>query len=228
MPKRTLKGQTVLVTAGPTREYLDPIRYLTNPSTGKMGYSLAEAAVKKGAKVILISGPTILKPPRKCVLVEVVSAREMNDAVLEHYEKSDIVIKCAAVADYHPQRLSPVKMKKEKKVLNLRLVPNPDILATLGKRKKHQFLVGFAAETHNSVSFARGKLNRKNCDLMILNQVARHGVGFGSDYNEVSIVPPKGRVYHVERMSKVELSSKIIDYIIEYRRLIKNRSGRKC
>jgi len=220
---QTLKGQTVLITAGPTREYIDPVRFFTNPSTGKMGYALAEAALKKGARVILISGPTLLKPPKQCFFVEVVSAREMYEVVLEHFDEADMVIKTAAVADYRPQKTSLKKIKKQNKVLHLKLSPNPDILATLGKRKKGQFLIGFAAETDRTVFYARKKLKKKNCDLMIVNRVGRHGIGFGSDFNQVAIIPPSGKVCHLGRMSKKRLALKIMNYVLSSRAYRKTR-----
>jgi len=205
----------VVVTAGPTREFFDPVRFLSNPSTGKMGYALAEAALKKGARVILISGPTNLDPPKKAVVIHVTSAQEMYQRVMQTTPKANIVIMTAAVSDYRPEKKLSHKMKKTGKAMKLALVPNPDILATLGrKKKKGQILVGFAAETQNLVKNALSKLHKKNLDFIVANQVGQQTSGFATDQNKAVILWSEGQK-EFPRMTKKELASKILEIIIK-------------
>lgn len=207
---------TFLITAGPTQEPLDPVRYLSNYSSGKMGYALATAAKKKGHQVILISGPTSLPIPKGVKLIRVKTAREMYRAVFKLFSKADVIIKTAAVADYRPLHVASQKIKKTGKSISIKLVPNPDILKQLGqKKKKHQLLVGFAAETKNSLQNARKKLIQKNCDWIVLNDVGKPGIGFGSDQNEVTLLPCKGKPIRLARASKKKIASEILNIILQ-------------
>src|SRR5581483_7088017 len=186
--KRDLDGETVLITAGPTQEPLDPVRYLSNRSSGKMGYALAAAAAERGARVILVSGPVTLSPPPNVEVIPVRTAVEMRKAVMDRLEESTIIVKAAAVADY--QRVNPPKQKVKKTAarLSVELDPTPDILAEAGRKKGGRLLVGFAAETENLIEEARRKLESKNCDMVVANLVSEQGVGFESDENEVTLV----------------------------------------
>lgn len=186
---RKLTGKTVLITAGPTYEAIDPVRFIGNHSSGKMGFSLAEEAAKRGARVILISGPTALKPEHSNIEVHrVTSAKEMANLVFNYYETCDLAIASAAVADYAPEVTADEKIKKKEDHLTLNLVKNPDILKAMGERKKNQILVGFALETQNEVENAKEKLNKKNLDLIVLNSLREAGAGFGHDTNKVKII----------------------------------------
>lgn len=206
--------KTILISAGPTIELLDPVRYLSNRSSGKMGYSLAEVALDMGYKVILISGPSALKPPKGCEFVPVETAREMQAAMLKYFPKADITFKAAAVADYRPWRVPTRKMKKKLPVLSLFLVKNPDILKLLGKKKKPgQTLVGFAAETHNGLKHARQKMEDKNLDWIVLNDVSRSDIGFESDKNEVVLLSKFGDEHRFKKQSKVSIAKKIFKKI---------------
>ncbi len=209
-----LSGLNVLVTAGPTREPLDPVRYLTNRSSGKMGYSLAKAAFERGAKVTLISGPVSLTNPSGIEVENVETAEQMYNAVLAHFDSADIVIKSAAVADYRPKQVAAKKIKKHEQALVLELEKNPDILAELGRRKKNQTLVGFAAETDNAEEYARQKLQQKNLDLLVLNNVRMPGAGFDVDTNIVTVMHKNGRVIELPLMSKLEAAGYILDEIL--------------
>lgn len=212
-----------LITAGPTQEPIDPVRYLSNYSSGKMGYALARAARIKGHRVILISGPTALSKPKGVKSIDVITAREMYSAVMKNYRKADIIIKVAAVADYRPQNVSKSKIKKTKKNLNLKLVCNPDILKELGKKKrKNQVLVGFAAETSGGFKNAFKKLKEKNCDWIVLNQVGKKGTGFGSDFNKVILLARNGMGLGLKKGRKTDLASKIINIIIGLYPLLKS------
>lgn len=203
-----------LITAGPTQEPIDPVRYISNYSSGKMGYALARAARKKGHRVFLISGPTALSKPKGVKTIDVVTAGEMYLAVMRNYRKADVIIKVAAVADYRPQNAAKEKIKKTKKNLNLKLVRTPDILKELGKKKrKDQVLVGFAAETGGGFKNAFKKLKEKNCDWIIFNQVGRKGAGFGSDFNKVTLLARNGIRFGLKKGRKTTLASKIIDII---------------
>lgn len=214
---KDLAGETVLITAGPTEEPIDPVRFISNRSSGKMGYALAQAALARGARVILISGPVNLPPPRGVELVRVRTAEEMYRAVMEHLDEASIVIKAAAVADYRVAEPARQKIKKTALRLNLQLEPTPDILAEVGKRKGDRLLIGFAAETENLIAEARRKLDTKNCDMVVANFVGRDDVGFASDENEVTLVTRTGDVVPLGRASKLELAHKILDQVMRLR-----------
>ncbi len=215
--RRDLEGETVLVTAGPTREPLDPVRYLSNRSSGKMGYAAAEAAAERGASVVLISGPVHLPAPSGVKLVRVETAAEMRAAVLEHLEPATIIVKAAAVADYHLSRVPAKKMKKTAARISLELDPTPDILAELGQKKGDRLLIGFAAETENLREEARRKLISKNCDMIVGNLVGEEGAGFESDSNEVVLVLATGECIEVPRASKRQIADRIYDEALKLR-----------
>jgi len=215
--QRDLEGETVLVTAGPTQEPLDPVRYLSNRSSGKMGYALAEAAAARGARVILISGPVALAAPALVELVPVRTAVEMRKAVMDRLEQATIVIKAAAVADYHRANPPRQKVKKTAARLSLELDPTPDILAEAGRKKGDRLLVGFAAETENLIEEARRKLESKNCDMVVANLVSQEGIGFESDENEVTLVLRTGETIPLERASKSAEAHRIFDQAIKLR-----------
>jgi phosphopantothenoylcysteine decarboxylase/phosphopantothenate--cysteine ligase len=210
---RSLKGKTVIVTAGPTQEFLDPVRFLTNSSSGKMGYELAEEALRRGAEVILISGPTHIFPPRKAAVKKVQTAREMEKEILKHFASSDIVIMAAAVSDFRFAESTPHKIKKETLREKIEIVPTQDILQKLGRKKEGRILVGFSAETENVVENAQKKMRKKNLDLIVANNVLDEGIGFGSDFNRVSLISPGGKIVHSERKSKLEISQMILDKV---------------
>ncbi|WP_010282576.1 bifunctional phosphopantothenoylcysteine decarboxylase/phosphopantothenate--cysteine ligase CoaBC [Bacillus timonensis] len=210
---RLLHNKTVLITAGPTREKLDPVRFFTNRSTGKMGYALAEAASKAGAEVTLISGPTNLPVPPNVKLIPVESAEEMFRQVMTFYKQSDIVIKSAAVADYRPKQVYEGKMKKKSGELVLELERTTDILKTLGEQKEHQFLIGFAAETDNIDEYAKQKLASKNLDMIVANNVTTQGAGFGTDTNLVTIYKKDGTHKNLPMMTKFEVSKAILQEV---------------
>ncbi len=213
----TWKGKRVLITAGPTQEALDPVRYLTNHSTGKMGYAIAEAALKKGAKVTLVSGPTQLHLQHENLdLIAVKSAQAMYEACAKHFEQADITILSAAVADYTPEIISDKKIKKEEGAtgLVLQLKRTVDIAHTLGQQKKaHQILVGFALETDNELQNAQAKLIKKNFDLIVLNSLREDGAGFGHDTNKVFILDQYGEIVELPLLSKQEVAEKICQKI---------------
>jgi phosphopantothenoylcysteine decarboxylase/phosphopantothenate--cysteine ligase len=212
-PKRDLSGETVLITAGPTQEALDPVRFITNRSSGKMGYAIAQAASRRGARVILVSGPVILKPPPGCELIPVQTAQEMRKAVLAHLEESSIIIKTAAVADYYVADIPKQKLKKTATRLSLELDPTPDILAEVGQKKGDRLLIGFAAETDNLLEEARRKMAQKNCDMLVANLVNRKGIGFESDQNEVDIIMQTGQVVHAGPTEKSEIAERVLDQV---------------
>jgi len=212
-----LQGLTVLVTAGPTVEPLDPVRYLTNRSTGKMGYAVAGAAARRGAAVILVSGPTALKPPAGVELIKVETALEMYNAVLDRFPGVDVVVKSAAVADYRPRERAGQKIKKSGETMTIELEKNPDILAELGRRKITQILVGFAAETEELEQNARQKVVGKNLDLLVANDVTLSGAGFGADTNIVKLVYPDGSIVPLSRMEKKTLAHRILDEVLTLR-----------
>lgn len=214
-PSGDLAGEVVLVTAGPTREPLDPVRYISNRSSGKMGYAVAEAAARRGARVILVSGPTALDPPREAQVVQVETAQEMYDAVLAHLEAVTVVIKAAAVADYRPKQVAREKIKKDERVPEVTLESTPDILAEVGKRKGRRILVGFAAETHDLVANARKKLQRKNLDLMVANDVSQPGAGFDADTNVVKILDAKGAMEELPLLPKPAVADRILDRVVQ-------------
>ncbi len=208
---KSLQGKKILVTAGGTEEPLDPVRFLGNRSTGRMGYAIAEAAARRGAEVVLVSGPTSLAEPAGVRTVKVRSAREMEQAVLAEYDSVDAVIKSAAVADYRPKEIANQKIKKSDGELTLTLVRNPDILYELGQRKRHQVLVGFAAETNDLETYARKKLEKKNLDFIVANDVSSKDAGFGTDTNRVQIFYRDGREESQPLMSKAKLAGLILD-----------------
>lgn len=214
--RRDLEGETVLITAGPTQEPIDPVRYISNRSSGKMGYALAEAAVARGAKVVLVSGPVSLNPPVGALLVPVRTAAEMRDAVFQHLAEATIIIKAAAVADFQVVRVAEQKIKKTAARVSLELDPTPDILLELGRRKEDRLLIGFAAETQNLKSEARRKLEAKGADMIVGNLVGE-GAGFESDENEVVLVMRTGEVREVPRASKRKVADAIFDEALTLR-----------
>lgn len=210
---QSLLGKKVLVTAGGTREPIDPVRYIGNHSSGKMGYALAKAAAKRGADVILITAPTSLPDPVGITIKKINTAKEMLEAVLLEYGNVDIVIKAAAVADYRIEQTYDQKIKKKGDTLTLNLTKNPDILYELGQRKTHQILVGFAAETTNLIDNASEKLQAKNLDMIVANDVTLPGAGFNADTNIVKLLYRNGNVEELPQESKERLSEKILDKI---------------
>ncbi|MFV1950980.1 MAG: bifunctional phosphopantothenoylcysteine decarboxylase/phosphopantothenate--cysteine ligase CoaBC [Nitrospinota bacterium] len=212
--KNDLSDRTILITAGPTQEPLDPARYLSNPSSGKMGYALADTARRRGAEVILISGPGSLPIPNGVTFIPVKRAREMEKAVLSHIDRSDTVIMSAAVSDFEPKRFSKKKIKKTNKDIVLELKRTPDILAKIGLRKEDKIIVGFAAETDDIIVKAEKKLKNKRLDLIVVNDISNPDIGFRSDFNQVSIIDNEGKVDHLPLMSKKRLADIIIDRII--------------
>ncbi|MGE4544910.1 MAG: bifunctional phosphopantothenoylcysteine decarboxylase/phosphopantothenate--cysteine ligase CoaBC [Pedobacter sp.] len=209
-----MAGETILVTAGPTREELDPVRYLSNYSSGKMGYAIARAARQRGAEVILVSGPTALSPPAGVRLHKVVSAEQMRLAVLEHLPACTVVIKSAAVADYRPAERAVQKIKKGgEDCLQLSLVKNPDILAEIGKAKKGQLVIGFAAETHDLEAHALRKLQSKDLDLIVANDVTCPQAGFDVDTNLVRLFYRNGKTEQWPLMSKAEVADRLLDCV---------------
>jgi phosphopantothenoylcysteine decarboxylase / phosphopantothenate---cysteine ligase len=201
------------VTAGPTREPIDPVRYIGNRSSGRMGYAVAEAALRRGAKVILVSGPVALKPPAAAEFVPVQTAREMRDAVMSHLERATIVIKAAAVADFTVRRPAEQKIKR-KGATTLDLEPTPDILAEIGAAKGPRIVVGFAAETENPLENARKKLESKLLDAIVLNDVSQPGIGFDSERNAVTILTRSG-TENVPEMSKWEVAHRVLDAVVK-------------
>jgi phosphopantothenoylcysteine decarboxylase/phosphopantothenate--cysteine ligase len=208
--RRDLQGETVLVTAGPTQEALDPVRFISNRSSGKMGYALAEAAAERGAHVILISGPVHLSSPHGVKVIQVKTAGEMRAAVFGHLKGATMVIKAAAVADFHLSTVPQQKIKKTAARLSLELDPTPDILAELGRDKKDWLLIGFAAETENLEREARRKLETKNCDMIVANLVGGDESGFESDHNEVALALRTGEYLKLPRATKRELADEIL------------------
>jgi phosphopantothenoylcysteine decarboxylase/phosphopantothenate--cysteine ligase len=210
-----LAGETVLITAGPTREKIDPVRYLTNRSSGRMGYALAEAALRRGARVLLVSGPTSISPPAAAEVTRIESAEEMRDATLGLLSQATIVIKTAAVSDYRPKSASGQKIKR-KGPMTLDLEATPDILRELASKKTTQLLIGFAAETENVLENARQKLVGKNLDAIVVNDVSREGVGFDSDRNAVTIIS-RDEVVEVAETTKSEVAQRVLDQIVRLR-----------
>jgi len=210
-----LSGETVLITAGPTREKIDPVRYLTNRSSGRMGYALAEAAVRRGARVLLVSGPTALTPPGAAELTRVESAEEMRNAVLELLPHATIVIKTAAVSDYRPKVAAGQKIKRKGSMM-LELEATPDILKEISLRKQSQIVVGFAAETENVLENARQKLAAKHLDAIVVNDVSREGVGFDSDRNAATILT-HDEVVEVPETTKWEVAQRVLDQVVRLR-----------
>ena len=210
-----LAGETVLITAGPTREKIDPVRYLTNRSSGRMGYALAEAALRRGARVLLVSGPAALTPPDAAEITRVESAEQMREAVLKLLPQATIVIKTAAVSDYRPKHTASQKIKG-KGALTLELEPTTDILAEIARKKDSQIIIGFAAETENALENARQKLSSKSLDAIVANDVSREGVGFDSDRNAVTIITHDD-VIEVPESTKWEVAQRVLDEIVRLR-----------
>ncbi|OMH39327.1 bifunctional phosphopantothenoylcysteine decarboxylase/phosphopantothenate--cysteine ligase CoaBC [Motiliproteus sp. MSK22-1] len=209
-----LSGRHLVITAGPTREAIDPVRYISNHSSGKMGYALAEAAIEAGASVSLISGPVSLSPPERCKLISVTSAQEMLSASLAALDSCNIFIAAAAVADYRPADFAEQKIKKNSEEMGITLVRNPDIVATVSSHDQRPFTVGFAAETEQVVIYARGKLKRKNLDMIVANDVAQEGIGFNSDDNAVTVVTANSELT-IPQTSKSQLARRLIALIAE-------------
>jgi phosphopantothenoylcysteine decarboxylase/phosphopantothenate--cysteine ligase len=223
--RRDLEGETVVITAGPTQEPLDPVRFISNRSSGKMGYALAEAAAVRGANVVLVSGPVHLPPPKGVTVIPVRTAQEMRDRVFANLPSATIVIKAAAVADYHLSRVPQQKVKKTAARFSLELDPTPDILAELGRRKGDRLLVGFAAETENLAQEARRKLELKNCDMIVGNLVGEE-LGFESDQNEVTLALRTGETIALPKASKREVADRIFDEILKLRLALHALDGR--
>jgi phosphopantothenoylcysteine decarboxylase/phosphopantothenate--cysteine ligase len=211
-----LAGETVLITAGPTREKIDPVRYLTNRSSGRMGYALAEAALRRGARVLLVSGPTALTPPGAAEFTRVESAEQMRQAVLKLLPEASIVIKTAAVSDYRPKAAAAQKIKRTGP-MSIELEPTTDILAEISRHKQSQIIVGFAAETQNALENARKKLGSKSLDAIVVNDVSREGVGFDSDRNAVTIITSDEAI-EVHETSKWEVAQRVLDQVVRLRK----------
>ncbi|MGB9696507.1 MAG: bifunctional phosphopantothenoylcysteine decarboxylase/phosphopantothenate--cysteine ligase CoaBC [Ignavibacteria bacterium] len=220
--KKALKGKKVLITAGPTREPIDPVRYISNYSSGKMGYSLAQAAAERGAEVTLISGPTNLEPPLKVNLIKVTTAEEMFQAVRLNFSDKDLIVMSAAVADFKVKNISEKKIKKSSQKTNyiLELDKTPDILGFLGEHKKKFALVGFALETDNELENAKEKLKRKNLDFIVLNSLRDKEAGFEKDTNVITILSRSGEVEKYNVMSKYKVANVILDYYVK--KILKN------
>jgi phosphopantothenoylcysteine decarboxylase/phosphopantothenate--cysteine ligase len=217
-PVRDLAGERLLVTSGPTREPIDPVRYLSNRSSGKMGHALATAALRRGAEVVLVSGPTALTPPSGALCVPVQTAEEMREAALQHVRWASIVVKAAAVADYRVKEPRAVKIKSSKtEGLTLELLPNPDILRELAARRSGAFIVGFAAETNDVRAQAAEKLRAKGIDLLVVNDVSQRGIGFESDDNQVLLLDRWGGAVDLPRMSKLAVAGAILDRVLALR-----------
>jgi phosphopantothenoylcysteine decarboxylase/phosphopantothenate--cysteine ligase len=215
--REDLKGEVVLVTAGPTREPLDPVRYLSNRSSGKMGYAIAEAARRRGARTLLVSGPTALKPPDGVEFASVITAAEMRQAVLDRWPQTTIAIKAAAVADYRPRERSSQKIRKSGKTMTLELESTEDILAEVGGQKGSRILVGFAAETEEMVARARDKLRSKHLDLIVANDVSDAEIGFDSEYNTVTILGSNGLDRRLAKLRKAEVAQEILNEVVRLR-----------
>jgi len=212
--REDLKGETVLVTAGPTEEPLDPVRYISNRSSGKMGYALAEAARRRGARVVLISGPTHIDPPTAHTIERVRTAAEMEESVLRHAAEASVVVMAAAVADFRPAAVHRGKIKKQQGVPVVNLEPTTDILAELSRRRKTgQIIVGFAAETEKLLENATDKLRAKHLDLMVANDVSQNGAGFDADTNIVTLLFPDGRKVALEKVSKLDVANRVLDEV---------------
>ena len=220
-----LAGETVLITAGPTREKIDPVRYLTNRSSGRMGYALAEAALRRGARVLLVSGPTAITAPEGAEITHVESAEEMRQAVLKLLPQATVVIKTAAVSDYRPKASAAHKIKRGGP-MTIELEPTTDILAEVTRLKQSQIIVGFAAETQNVLENARKKLTSKSLDAIVVNDVSREGVGFDSDRNAVTIIT-KDEVVEVPETTKWDVAQRVLDQVVRLRKLHPAISGRR-
>jgi phosphopantothenoylcysteine decarboxylase / phosphopantothenate---cysteine ligase len=224
--RRDLEGQTVLLTAGPTQEAIDPVRYLTNRSSGRMGYAVAEAAAQRGAKVILISGPASLDTPSNVNRVDVRTAAEMLTAVEQNFAEATIAIFAAAVADYRPADPASSKIKRSpERGITLQLVPNTDILAAMAHKKDHRLVVGFAAETDRVAENARKKLKDKNVDLIVANDVTAEGAGFDVDTNIVTLFSRDGRDLPLPKLTKREVAHRILDEVVRLSASVKHQSA---
>ncbi|GBC93734.1 Coenzyme A biosynthesis bifunctional protein CoaBC [bacterium HR15] len=225
--KRTqeLAGIHVLVTAGPTYEPIDPVRFIGNRSSGKMGYAVAQAAAERGAEVTLISGPTALDPPAGVKCIRVQTAEQMLQAVQEHFEACDVFISVAAVADYRPERVYPLKRKRSQRAWTLRLVPNPDILGTVAPRKGHRLVVGFAAETGKAIEYAREKLQRKGLDLIAVNDVLEPQSGFEVDTTRLTLLYADGSVEPLPLLPKRIAAHRLMDAVVERLHILAGKSG---
>ena len=219
---KDLKGKKILVSAGPTQEPLDPVRFISNPSTGKMGFALASSAMRRGGQVTIVSGPTNLSPPscfRKKAggmnFIPVRTALQMRQAILQNLRGVDVLIMAAAVSDYRPKRVSKRKIKKRRETFLLELEPNPDILYEVGRRKEGRILVGFSAETEDLVKNAKAKLRQKNLDLIVANDITQKGSGFGSSTNVVKIIDRDGKVESLPKMLKKEIAERVLDRVKE-------------
>ncbi len=210
---RDLDGEHVLITAGPTQEAIDPVRFISNRSSGKMGFALADAAACRGASVTLVTGPVHLPTPNGVTRIDVETAEQMRKAVFDHLEPATVIVKSAAVADFRPANPSAQKLKKSAMRLSLELDPTPDILSELGRKKGDRLLIGFAAETEHLEEEARRKLESKNCDLIVANQVGTSGTGFESDDNEVLLVLRSGETIAIARAPKREIADRILDHV---------------
>jgi len=210
-----LAGETVLITAGPTREKIDPVRYITNRSSGRMGYALAEVALRRGARILLVTGPTSIMPPDAVEVTRVETADQMRDAALKLLPEATIVIKTAAVSDYRPKAAASQKLKRTGP-MSLELEPTNDILAELAGKKTNQLIIGFAAETENVLENARKKLAKKSLDAMVVNDVSREGVGFDSDRNAVTILT-QDEVVDVPETTKWEVAQRVLDAVVKLR-----------
>ena len=215
--RQDLKGEVVLVSAGPTREPLDPVRYLSNRSSGKMGYALAAAAQRRGARTVLVSGPTALTPPEGVAFVPVTSAAEMRAVILEQLPQVTVVIQAAAVADYRPQQQAPKKIRKSASEITLSLEPTEDILAEIARQNGNRIIVGFAAETDHLISSARAKLKAKRLDLIVANDVSQPGSGFDSDSNTVTILGRNGLERSLPLMKKTAVAEEILNEVVKLR-----------
>ncbi len=212
-PVMDFVGKVAMITAGPTQEPIDPVRHISNRSSGKTGFALAEAAQKRGAKVILVSGPTHLPVPAGVTCIRVQTALEMRQAVLDHFAQSDLVIKTAAVSDFRPQHMATEKVKKQDAELSIPLERNPDILAELGQHKQGQVLVGFAAETEDLLANAQQKVQSKRLDFIVVNDVSDPAIGFASDDNRVHILDAAGQIEELPTMRKTHLADRILDRV---------------
>jgi phosphopantothenoylcysteine decarboxylase / phosphopantothenate---cysteine ligase len=226
--KQDLAGETVLVTAGPTCEDIDPVRFLTNRSSGKMGYAVAAAAALRGAKVVLVSGPSALETPQGIEQIDVRSAEQMQRAVQANFAGCTIAIFAAAVADYRPAEKSGQKIKRGAASLTLRLEPNPDILATVAREKGERLVVGFAAETEQVAENARKKLAQKNADMIVANDVSKEGAGFDADTNIVTLFSRDGRDLPLPKLSKSEVAERILDEAVRLRGALKSKPAHKA
>jgi len=214
--KLPLKGKKVLVTAGPTYEAIDPVRFIGNHSTGKMGYEIAHAAANLGAEVILVSGPTHLQLQHSLVtIIRVTSADEMYEACHHYFENIDVVIAAAAVADYKPKNVAQQKIKKEETTFTIELEKNKDILLSLGQNKKNQFLIGFALETENEIENAKSKILKKNLDVIVLNSLNDEGAGFGKPTNKVTFIDKDFNIFDIQLKSKELVAEDIVNLIVK-------------